>query len=203
MKKFTVAAFFLAGAAMTSAHAFDGDPAAGEAKSGTCVACHQSDGNSVNDEYPKIAGLGAGYIYKQLREFKSGEREDAVMLGMVSGLSEQDMRDLAAFYAEQTMSRGTANEDLVALGERIYRAGNPATGVSACMGCHGPAGEGNDPANFPRLAGQHAEYTEHELENFASGARTNDPGRMMQNIAARMSAEEMEAVASYIEGLGN
>lgn len=200
MKKTAVAALFLVGA-VGSAQAFDGDPRAGEGKSATCVACHQADGNSTNAEYPKLAGLGAGYIYKQLKEFKSGEREDAVMAGMVAGLSDQDMRDLAAFYSDQTMSGGTANEELVALGEQIFRAGNKATGVSACMACHGPAGGGNVPANFPRLAGQHAEYVERELGLFAAGDRANDPGQMMRNIAGRMSEEEIEAVSSYIEGL--
>ncbi len=200
MKKTAVAALFMTGA-FGAAHAFDGDPEAGRELSDTCVACHQADGNSTNPEYPKIAGQHAGYAYKQLREFKSGEREDATMAGMVANLSDQDMRDLAAFYAEQDVELGIADEDLVDLGERIYRAGNPATGVSACIACHGPAGEGNAPARFPALYGQHAEYTKHELEAFADGERANDPGRMMRDVAARMSEEEMEAVASYLEGL--
>lgn len=201
MKKTAIAAALFVTGAFGAAHAFDGDPEAGRELSSTCVACHQADGNSTSPQYPKIAGQHPGYLFKQLREFKSGEREDATMAGMVANLSEQDMRDLAAYYAGQDAELGVADEELVALGKRIYRGGNPATGVSACMACHGPAGQGNAPARFPSLYGQHAEYTRLQLENFADGVRANDPGRMMRDIAGRLSEEEMEAVASYIQGL--
>lgn len=201
MKKTAIAAALFVTGAFGAAHAFDGDPEAGQELSSTCVACHQEDGNSSNPEYPKIAGQHPGYMYKQLSEFKSGEREDATMAGMVADLSEQDMRDLAAYYADQDVELGVADEELVDLGERIYRNGNPETGVAACMACHGPAGEGNAPARFPALNGQHADYTALQLENFGDGVRANDPGRMMRDVAARLSEEEIEAVASYIQGL--
>jgi cytochrome c553 len=201
MKKIAIAAALIVTGAFGAAHGFDGDPEAGRELSSTCVACHQEDGNSASPQYPKIAGQHAGYLYKQLSEFKSGERENATMSGMVANLSEQDMRDLAAFYADQDVELGVADEELVALGKRIYRSGNPETGVAACMACHGPAGEGNAPARFPALKAQHAEYSRLQLETFADGVRANDPGRMMRDVAARLSEEEIEAVASYIQGL--
>lgn len=123
------------------------------------------------------------------------------MLGMVAALSEQDMADLAAYFSSQTQSSGTAAADKVALGEKIYRAGNAATGVSACMACHGPTGIGNPGANFPRVSGQHAAYLEKALKDFRSGTRTNDNARMMQGVVARMTDEEIAAVSQYIQGL--
>lgn len=179
-----------------------GDPAAGKAKAVSCAACHGADGNSVNPEWPKLAGQHANYIAKQLADFKAGtDRSDALMAGQVAGLSEQDMQDLAAFFAQQQVSVGTTPEDLAALGEQIWRAGNPASGVAACISCHGPSGAGNPAANFPRLNGQHAVYTAAELRAFRSGDRKNDAGAMMRNIVAKMTDQEIEAVAAYVQGL--
>jgi cytochrome c553 len=155
----------------------------------------------VAPNFPKIAGQHAGYSTKQLMDFKSGDRQNATMAGMVAGLSKKDMEDLAAYFATQEMTIGTANEDLVALGEEIYRAGNEGTGVAACMACHGPNGAGNPAADFPRLGGQHAQYTESQLKAFRAGERANDPGQMMRNIASKMTDEEIKAVSAYIEGL--
>jgi cytochrome c553 len=185
-----------------SSWAQEGDPAAGQAKAATCIACHGPDGNSVNPEWPKIAGQHARYIAKQLKEFKAGKhRSNALMAGMVAGLSEQDMDDLGAFYASANMSGGFAEESLVELGEKIYRGGNSASGVPACMSCHGPTGVGDPLAGFPRLAGQHATYTRAQLESFRTEARSNDPKRMMRDIALKLTPDEMAAVASYIGGL--
>jgi cytochrome c553 len=201
MKNTAIAALFLMGAT-TSAQAIDGDPEAGQEKSSTCVACHQADGNSASDMYPKIAGQHADYLYKQLKEFKAQEtRSNAQMTGMVAGLNDQDMKDLAAYFSGNEMTIGEADEELVDLGRQIYRAGAEADGVPACMACHGPSGKGNPAANFPRLGGQHAAYTVTQLQAFKAGERRNDAGQMMRNIADKMSTEQMEAVASYIEGL--
>lgn len=178
-----------------------GNPAAGKAKSQTCAACHGADGNSMNADFPKLAGQHEEYLYKQLMEFKSGKRANAIMAGQVAGLSEQDMMDLAAYYASQTVKAGTADETKVAAGEAIYRGGNAASGVAACMACHGPNGAGNPQAKFPALAGQHAKYTKAQLMAFAKGDRANDAGHMMRNVAAKMTEAEMDAVAEYIAGL--
>ena len=183
------------------AHA-EGDPAAGQAKAGTCLACHGPDGNSVNPQWPKLAGQHPGYTRKQLVEFQSGEmRRDTMMAPMIAGLSEQDMEDLAAYYAIRPRTGGFASEERVELGERMYRGGNLETGVAACMGCHGPKGLGDPLAGFPSLAGQHAEYVVVQLEAFRSGERSNDVNGMMRDIARWMSRDEMLAVAEYIAGL--
>jgi cytochrome c553 len=178
-----------------------GDVAAGKEKSATCASCHGADGNSAAPNFPKIAGQHAGYLFKQLMDFKSGKRADATMAGMVAGLSETDMHDLAAFYATQEGTKGQAAEDLVALGESIYRAGNAASGVAACTACHGPSGTGNPQAKFPSLSGQHAIYTADQLNRFAKGQRANDAGSMMRMVAGKMSEAEVKAVAEYIQGL--
>jgi cytochrome c553 len=178
-----------------------GDLEAGKTKSAMCAACHGPDGNSVAPNFPKLAGQHADYIVKQLKEFKGGERTEATMNGMAMALSEQDMADIASFYASQKGTVGTAAEDKVALGETIYKAGNIASGVAACAACHGPTGAGNPMAKFPSLNGQYAEYTALQLKNFRTGARANDAGSMMRGVAKSMSDAEIEAVAQYIQGL--
>ncbi|EGV52002.1 cytochrome c4 [endosymbiont of Riftia pachyptila (vent Ph05)] len=178
-----------------------GDAAAGQTKSATCAACHGPDGNSLNPQWPKLAGQHAKYIERQIADFKSGARKDPVMTAQAALIQEQDIPNLAAYFSSQKRNAGTAAADKVALGEKIYRAGNAATGVSACMACHGPSGSGNPQANFPSLAGQHAPYVEKALKDFRSGGRTNDTGKMMQGVANRMSDEEIAAVAQYVQGL--
>lgn len=178
-----------------------GDAEAGKAKSAACMACHGADGNSAAPNFPKLAGQHAEYIAKQLKEFKSGERQDPTMNGMAAPLSEQDMADLGAYFATQKVAVGTAAEDKVAIGEQIYRAGNTATGVSACAACHGPTAAGNPMAKFPSLSGQHADYTVTQLKAFRAGARANDAGSMMRSVARNMSDAEIEAVAQYMQGL--
>lgn len=175
-----------------------GDPEAGKAKAAVCAACHGVDGNSANPEWPKLAGQGAPYLYQQLKAFKEGKRQNAIMQGQVATLSEQDMRDLAAYYASQQIQVGAASPEAVTLGERLYRGGNADKGIPACMGCHGPAGGGNPAAMYPALGGQHAQYTINQLKAYAEGQR-HQP--MMSDIAARLSTKEMEDVASYIQGL--
>lgn len=201
MKKWFVFAAVVSMVGATGQALAAGDAAAGKAKSTTCAGCHNADGNSANPEWPKLAGQHAGYIVKQLHDFKAGDRKNAMMAPMAAPLSDQDMADLAAYFSSQEMKGGKADPALVEKGKQIYQGGNMGTGVAACMGCHGPTGTGNPAANFPRLAGQHAKYTVIQLKAFKKGERANDAGKMMQNIASKMTDAEMEAVASYIEGL--
>lgn len=179
-----------------------GDPEAGKSKAASCAACHGADGNSVNPEWPKLAGQHEGYLVKQLTYFKHGERDNDTMKGMSAGLSERDREDLAAFYASQKASIGAADPELVVLGQKLYRSGNAESGVAPCMGCHGPSGAGNPAADYPALRGQHAKYVENQMHGFASGTRHNENAiKMMQILASRMTNREIQAVASYIQGL--
>ena len=179
-----------------------GNAEAGQTKSVACAACHGPNGNSpVNPIWPKLAGQHTKYTEKQLKDFKSGARQDPTMIGMVAPLNDQDMADLAAYFATKSKDSGAAAADKAAAGEKIYRAGNASTGVAACMACHGPAGSGNPQANFPSLAGQHAAYTEKALKDFRSGGRENDMNQMMRGVAARLTDTEIAAVAQYIQGL--
>jgi cytochrome c553 len=176
------------------------DKAAGEARfTAVCAACHGADGNSGSPEYPRIAGQGAEYLQKQLHDFKSGKRANAIMSGFASQLSDADMRNIAAWASSQTPKHNTAKDkDLVMLGERIYRGGIADRNIPACAGCHSPNGSGI-PAQFPRVSGQHATYTETQLNAFRSGARANNP--IMSDVAAKMNDKEIKAVADYIAGL--
>jgi cytochrome c553 len=172
----------------------------------TCAACHAADGNSQISANPKLAGQFYEYLHKQLLNFKpqgvkKAERDNAVMAGMVANLSADDVKDVAAYYASQKLKPAAAKDkDLAALGQKIYRGGNTATGVAACAGCHGPAGAGM-PAQFPRIAGQFPEYVEAQLKAFRAGARANDPNGMMRGVVTRMSDREIQAVAEYVAGL--
>jgi cytochrome c553 len=172
----------------------------------TCAACHANDGNSPAAANPKLAGQIAEYLHRQLVNFKpqggkKAERENAVMAGMVATLSADDMRNVAAYYASQKLKPAAAKDkELAALGQKLFRGGNPAAGLPACAGCHGPTGAGM-PAQYPRLAGQFPEYIDAQLRAFRSGARANDPNGMMRGVAAKMSDREIRAVAEYAAGL--
>jgi cytochrome c553 len=172
-------------------------------KAAVCGACHGPDGNSVNPEWPNLAGQHPGYIVAQLKAFKSGVRKNANMNAMAAPLSDQDMQDLAGYFAGQTLKVPSVTAEAGAEGAKLYRGGNAQTGVPACMACHGPGGAGNPGANFPALRGQHAKYTVLQLNAYKSGERVTDEGQkqIMRGIAARMSAQEIEAVANYIQGL--
>ncbi len=200
MNKWLVSVSILLAMAVGTAQAA-GDAEAGKTKSAICLACHGADGNSATALWPKLAGQHPSYIKKQLLEFKDGARKNDLMSPMAMPLSEQDMDDLAAYFSSQTQTPGTAAADQVEQGERVYRAGNAATDVAACMACHGPAGMGNPAAKFPRISGQHAEYVEKMLKDFRSGQRTNDNAKMMRNVVARMTDKEIAAVAQYVQGL--
>jgi cytochrome c553 len=179
-----------------------GDPQAGKSKSQVCAACHGADGNSTDPQFPVLAGQHASYIVKQLMDFKAAKtRSNAIMSGMVASLSQQDMEDLAAYFAQQTRRGGYTPEQYVARGQKVFRAGDASTKVPACMSCHGPGGNGNPLAVYPSLWGQHAQYTEKQLHDFSSGSRSNDPNGMMRDIATRMTDHEIKAVAEYLTGL--
>ncbi len=188
--------------ALASGSAAAGDAAAGQAKAAPCGACHGMDGNAAaNALWPKLAGQHPDYIAKQIMDFKSGARVDPLMAPQANLLAtDQDVADVAAFFASQTQTGGTAKEDMVALGQRLYRGGND-NGVAACQACHGPAGMGAPGAKFPRISGQHADYIAKQLNAFRDGSRANDPNNMMGMVAARMTDAEIAAVSQYVQGL--
>jgi len=188
--------------APAAAPASKGDPKAAETiVNQVCAGCHSADGNSMVAANPSLAGLNSEYINKQLTDFKSGARKNAIMSGMVASLSPQDMLNLAAYFSAQQPKPGTSKDQQLALiGQKIYRGGVLGAGVPACASCHGPQGKGI-PVQFPRLAGQHSEYVYTQLNAFRVGERANDGAKMMRTIAAKMTDADMKAVASYIQGL--
>ncbi|MEW6132661.1 MAG: c-type cytochrome [Pseudomonadota bacterium] len=188
--------------AVAAEPAAKGDPKAAAAiVTQVCAACHTADGNSVTPANPVLAGQGAEYLHKQLMDIKSGDRKSPVMSGIVAKLSPADMKNLAAYFSEkQAKGRTSRNLEKALLGQKIYRGGVQGSGVPACASCHGANGQGI-PVQFPRLAGQHATYILDQLNKFRSGDRANDAGKMMRVIAAKMTPQEMDAVAQYIEGL--
>jgi cytochrome c553 len=195
----TTSAFANAPAAPATAK---GDPKAAESiVNQVCAGCHSVDGNSAAAANPKLAGLNAEYLNKQLVDFKSGARKNAIMSGMVAGLSPQDMLNLAAYFSAQQAKPGTSKDQALALqGQKVYRGGVMGAGVPACASCHGPQGNGI-PSQFPRLAGQHGDYIYSQLNSFRVGDRSNDAAKMMRTIAAKMTDADMKAVSAYIQGL--
>lgn len=185
----------------TSVH--PGDAKAGEAKSAVCAACHGMDGNSTDKQYPKLAGQNEAYIARQIELFKSQARQNAIMLGFASTLSAQDAHDLGAFFASKSIVPGVADEKLVERGQALYRGGDATLGVPACMACHGPDGRGIAGAGFPELGGQWADYVQAKLTEWKSGTTwgKDTNAQIMPTIAKRLSAEDIAAIASYIEGL--
>lgn len=206
------------------AHAV-GDAKAGADKVAVCTACHAKDGNSPASSFPKLAGLGERYLLKQLQDIQAWDQETnndikastgrvvLEMTGMLRNLNDQDLQDIAAYYASQTIQLSGAKDlqvrvnsglevDSLELGERIFRAGDLNKGIPACTGCHAPDGKGNAPAGFPRLSGQYAEYIEKQLLAFRNGNRTNDGDQMiMRLVADKMSDAEIKAVANFVAGL--
>lgn len=173
---------------------------------GVCIACHGADGNSLAAPNPNLAGQIPEYLYKQLSNFKALDgkppvRENAIMGGMVAGLSDEDMKSLAAYFSQQKLKPSAAkDEKLLAEGKKLWRMGDFDKGIPACSGCHGAAGAGL-PAQYPALSGQYADYTEDQLKKFRSGERANDPESMMRTIAAKLSDRQMKAAAEYAAGL--
>jgi cytochrome c553 len=184
-----------------------GDPEKGKAIAATvCIACHGADGNSIIPANPKLAGQGEAYLYKQLKNFKAldgkpATRVNPIMAGMAAPLSDDDMRNLAAWFGQQKQTPAAArNLQTVSLGQKLWRQGDFKRGIPACAGCHGPAGAGM-PAQFPRLSGQFQEYAEAQLKAFRQGERANDPEQMMRVIAAKLTDAEIKAVTDYAAGL--
>lgn len=208
---FSLAAFALAAHAHASdtakPAAYQGDAAKGkEIATTVCIACHGADGNSPTSANPKLAGQHAGYLFKQMKNFKAGpdgksERVNAIMNGMIAPYTEEQMKDLAAYFSSQKQNGGEAkNRETLDLGKKLYRAGDASKGLPACAACHGPAGAGM-PAQFPRIAGQFAEYTEKQLKAFRDSTRANDPNKMMRMVTLKMTDAEIKAVSDYVAGL--
>ena len=201
LKLAVAGSLFIGAYAMAEDASVAGDAKAGEAKAPMCAGCHGIDGNSVSDAFPALAGRSAGYLTKQLHDFKAGTRIDPTMNGMASTLSEQDIANLAAYFSGNTPKGGaaTCSAETLEKGRKIYLGGNRKRGVSACMSCHGPSGHGIPP-RFPRIGGQHASYIQKQLLAFRDDARTNDAG-IMTSIAERMTLDDVKAVSQYIAGL--
>jgi cytochrome c553 len=184
-----------------------GNPDAGKTKAAACGACHGADGNSPAPAFPKLAGQHEAYLFKQMRDIRNGDpakggRSVPTMAGQLDPLSDQDLQDIAAYFASQPRSPGAAKKELVELGESVYRAGVRDRGIAACTACHSPTGHGNAPARFPSLSGQHAEYIATALRQFRNEERANDGDtRMMRDVAAHLTDKELEAVSSYAAGL--
>lgn len=198
----TLAATSAFAVAPAAAPASKGDPKAAESiVNQVCAGCHSVDGNSAVATNPKLAGLNAEYVNKQLTDFKSGARKNPIMSGMVATLTPQDMLNLAAYFSAQQSKPATSKDEALALqGQKIFRGGVMGAGVPACASCHGPQGKGI-PSQFPRLAGQHGDYVYTQLNAFRVEERSNDAAKMMRTIAAKLTDADMKAVASYIQGL--
>ena len=207
MKKVAILLGLAVGWAQTGFTAEAGDSSRGEGMVAVCAACHGADGNSAAPAFPKLAGQGEKYLVKQLQDIRDGARPVPTMAGQLDGKSDQDLADIAAFYAAQPRSGGQTDPELLELGEKVYRAGIMDRNVAACIACHSPNGNGNAPAGFPALAGQHAEYTASQLRAYRQGyedpaGRTNDGDtKIMRTTAFGLSDMEIEAVSSYVAGL--
>jgi cytochrome c553 len=177
----------------------EGKADAGREKAEQCAGCHGEDGNSETPIFPKLAGQHTDYLIRQLNDFRAQKRVDPSMNAIAGALGDQDVADLAAYYASQKVQPGQAVEN--AAGKRLYYLGHFATGVPACSGCHSPKGSGNAPAGFPMLRGQHAAYVVKALGDFKSRERANDPREIMRAVSGKMTSEEMNAVADFISGM--
>ena len=207
MKKLVLVLSVIFAALSASAHAAEGNAEAGKTKAAICAACHGMDGNSLVNMYPKLAGQHAGYLAKQLHDFKAGAasggqkgRFDPVMTGFVMALSDQDIADLSAYFASQKVTH-TPSTEVTSRGEKLYKAGDAENGIPACLACHGPAGKGMGLAGFPALTGQHATYIKAQLNKFKAGHRHNDLNGMMEDVAKKLSDKDIDAITKYIASL--
>lgn len=190
-------------APVAEAAAKPGDATAGQAKAAVCGACHGMDGNSADAQYPKLAGQSEQYIVRQLTDFKAAKRQNPIMMGMASPLSPQDMHDLGAYFASKTPLPGVADQALVEHGQALFRQGDATRGIPACMACHSIDGRGNPGAKYPQLTSQHAQYIEATLKSWHDGTTWGDDAQsqIMPAIAKQLSADDIAALSSYIEGL--
>jgi cytochrome c553 len=201
MKRFWILALTISGAVVSGSGIAAGNAETGATKAVVCQACHGANGNSVNPEWPSLAGLGADYIADQLKNFKEMKRNNPVMMPNAAALSPDDMADLGAYFGSQANTGLEADPSYWQAGEKLYRSGDKARGIPACMACHGPTGLGNEPAKFPALRGQHSVYVVKQLNDYASGARTTGPNGIMPTISKRLTADDMRNLASYLQGL--
>jgi cytochrome c553 len=201
MKRFWILNFVFSSVISSHAALPAGNPENGAAKVVVCTACHGSNGNSINPEWPSLAGLGADYIAEQLQNFKDGKRANPIMMPMAAALTPDDMADIGAYFDAQVNTGLEADPSYWQAGEKLYRGGDKARGIPACLACHGPTGRGNEPAKFPALHGQHSVYVVKQLTDYASGARTTGPNGIMPTIAKRLAADDMRNLGSYVQGL--
>jgi cytochrome c553 len=201
MKRLWILAATISGAIAGNVSVAAGNAETGATKAVVCQACHGANGNSVNPEWPSLAGLGADYIAEQLKNFKETKRNNPVMAPIVAGLSPDDMEDLGAYFDGQVNTGLEADPSYWQAGQKLYRAGDAARGIPACMACHGPTGRGNEPAKFPALRGQHSVYVVKQLTDYASGARTTGANGIMPTIAKRLSPDDIRNLSSYLQGL--
>lgn len=201
MKRFWIYAAVISGAIAGNAALAEANAQSGAAKAVICQACHGANGNSVNPEWPSLAGLGADYIAEQLQAFKEGRRKSPIMMPMAAPLSSQDMADLGAHFGGLVNTGLNADPAYWQAGEKLYRGGDKAREIPACMACHGPTGRGNEAAKFPALRGQEGVYVVNQLNDYASGARPPGPGGIMPTVAKRLSADDIRNLSSYVQGL--
>jgi len=201
MKRLWILAATLFGAIVSNSALSASSIEAGAAKAVVCQACHGANGNSSNPEWPSLAGLGADYMAEQLKNFKDGKRANPVMMPNATGLSDDDMASLAAYFDSLPNTGLEADPSYWQAGQKLYRGGDRARGIPACMACHGPTGHGNEPAKFPALRGQQSVYVMKQLNDYASGARATGPNGIMQTISKRLSPDDIRNLASYAQGL--
>ena len=201
MKRLWILSITISGAIVSNSALAVGSVEAGASKAVVCQACHGANGNSANPEWPSLAGIGADYIAEQLKNFKEGKRTNPVMMPNVANLSADDMADLGAYFDSLTNTGLEADPSYWQAGEKLYRGGDAARGIPACMACHGPTGRGNEPAKFPALRGQQSVYLGKQLNDYASGARATGPNGIMQTVAKRLSPDDIRNVASYLQGI--
>jgi len=203
MKKLILAGLVAVSSLTMAGSVLAGDAVAGKAKSAACGGCHGFDGNSLIATYPKLAGQNEAYITKQVKDFKAdSSRKNELMKGMVAALSDEDAADIGAYFQAQSINAAaTFDESKIAAGREIYKGGNLQTGIPACQACHGPKGSGTAGIGYPQLGGQYVDYTLAQLKAFKNGSRTNDDKELMRSIVAKMSDEDMAAVANYIASL--
>jgi cytochrome c553 len=201
MKRLWILAATISGAIATNSASAAGSVETGATKAIVCQACHGANGNSTNPEWPSLAGVGADYIAEQLKNFKEGKRTNPVMMPIAMPLSAGDMADLGAYFDSLTNTGLEADPSYWQAGEKLYRGGDSARAIPACMACHGPTGHGNEPAKFPALRGQQSVYVMKQLNDYASGARPTGPNGIMQTIAKRLSPDDIRNLASYLQGL--
>ncbi len=201
MKRLWILIATISGAIASNIASPAGSVEAGAAKAVVCQACHGVNGNSTNPDWPSLAGIGADYIADQLKNFKEAKRTNPVMMPNAMTLSAEDMANLGAYFNGLVNTGLEADPSYWQAGQTLYRGGDQARGIPACMACHGPTGRGNEPAKFPALRGQQSVYLMKQLNDYASGARSTGPNGIMETIAKRLSPDDIRNLASYLQGL--